>query len=322
MDPSRSTTCVDAAGQDFVPPLDVSGHEEGAARVDRDHLHGTVGNDTAPRLQCRVPWRSNAGPTPHSSPIYRSSISLNENERVSLAAQLEEVQVPEGQVLFNYGEPGDCLYVIRSGKAEVFFKDDTGTRIVLEDRRNGRRGRRAVAPGRRAAHRIRRGHGGAGRAPPGPGRPRSVPAQPPRGRHRPAEHAGGGGCASRGAPAAHGFAQRQRRSGGQADGRAEDCGLDRGLQREHPLSHDPRRLFAVSDRSSTYRWCPSRRCSIRSLRPADHGRALECHLPVRLRTAQPEPPGGQRPDPRRHRIRGQHQAPRWRSRTSTRRSTS
>ena len=57
---------------------------------------------------------------------------LDENERVSLAAQLEEVQLPEGQVLFNYGEPGDCLYVIRSGKAEVFFKDDTGTRIVLE----------------------------------------------------------------------------------------------------------------------------------------------------------------------------------------------
>jgi CRP/FNR family cyclic AMP-dependent transcriptional regulator len=57
---------------------------------------------------------------------------LDESERVTLAAQLEEVQMPEGQVLFNYGEPGDCLYVIRSGKAEVFFKDDTGTRIVLE----------------------------------------------------------------------------------------------------------------------------------------------------------------------------------------------
>ena len=57
---------------------------------------------------------------------------LDESERVTLAAQLEEVQIPEGQVLFNYGEPGDCLYVIRSGKAEVFFKDDTGNRIVLE----------------------------------------------------------------------------------------------------------------------------------------------------------------------------------------------
>src|SRR6266496_908405 len=57
---------------------------------------------------------------------------LDDGERVSLAAELEEVRVPEGQVLFNYGEPGDCLYVIRSGKAEVFFKDDTGTRIVLE----------------------------------------------------------------------------------------------------------------------------------------------------------------------------------------------
>jgi uncharacterized membrane protein len=57
---------------------------------------------------------------------------LDDGERVSLAAQLEEVQIPEGQMLFNYGEPGDCLYVIRAGKAEVFFKDDTGTRIVLE----------------------------------------------------------------------------------------------------------------------------------------------------------------------------------------------
>jgi CRP/FNR family cyclic AMP-dependent transcriptional regulator len=57
---------------------------------------------------------------------------LDDAERVSLAAQLDEVQLPEGQVLFNYGEPGDCLYIIRSGKAEVFFKDDTGNRIVLE----------------------------------------------------------------------------------------------------------------------------------------------------------------------------------------------
>jgi CRP/FNR family cyclic AMP-dependent transcriptional regulator len=57
---------------------------------------------------------------------------LDESERTTLAAQLEEVQIPEGQVLFNYGEPGDCLYVIRAGKAEVFFKDDTGNRIVLE----------------------------------------------------------------------------------------------------------------------------------------------------------------------------------------------
>jgi CRP/FNR family cyclic AMP-dependent transcriptional regulator len=57
---------------------------------------------------------------------------LDDNERVALAAQLEEVQFAQGQMVFSYGEPGDCLYVIRSGKAEVYFKDDTGTRIVLE----------------------------------------------------------------------------------------------------------------------------------------------------------------------------------------------
>ncbi len=57
---------------------------------------------------------------------------LDAGERVSLAAQLEEVRIPAGEILFHYGEPGDCLYVIRGGKAEVFFKDDTGSRIVLE----------------------------------------------------------------------------------------------------------------------------------------------------------------------------------------------
>jgi uncharacterized membrane protein len=35
-------------------------------------------------------------------------------------------------LLFSIGDPGDSLYVIRSGEVEVFVKDDTGQRIVLE----------------------------------------------------------------------------------------------------------------------------------------------------------------------------------------------
>src|SRR6185369_11472569 len=37
-----------------------------------------------------------------------------------------------GEVVFNYGDPGDAIYVISSGEVEVFFKNDTGERIVLE----------------------------------------------------------------------------------------------------------------------------------------------------------------------------------------------
>lgn len=57
---------------------------------------------------------------------------LDEGERADLAAQLEQVRYPAGQIIFNIGEPGDTLYVIASGEAEVFFKNDTGERIVLE----------------------------------------------------------------------------------------------------------------------------------------------------------------------------------------------
>jgi CRP/FNR family cyclic AMP-dependent transcriptional regulator len=57
---------------------------------------------------------------------------LDEQERSALATQLDEVQIPSGQMVFNYGDPGGALYVIRSGEVEVFFKNDTGERIVLE----------------------------------------------------------------------------------------------------------------------------------------------------------------------------------------------
>jgi len=57
---------------------------------------------------------------------------LDEQERSILAGQLDIVNFPAGQMLFNYGDPGDSLYVIRSGEVEAFFKDDTGERIVLE----------------------------------------------------------------------------------------------------------------------------------------------------------------------------------------------
>jgi CRP/FNR family cyclic AMP-dependent transcriptional regulator len=62
---------------------------------------------------------------------------LDEKDRAALAADLDVVRFPAGQLLFNYGDPGDSLYVIRSGEVEVFFKDDTGERIVLETAKAG-----------------------------------------------------------------------------------------------------------------------------------------------------------------------------------------
>ncbi len=57
---------------------------------------------------------------------------LDEEERTTLASQVEVVRHPAGHLLFSVGDPGESLYVIRTGVVEVFVKNDTGQRIVLE----------------------------------------------------------------------------------------------------------------------------------------------------------------------------------------------
>ncbi len=57
---------------------------------------------------------------------------LDEEERATLASQIDVVRHPAGHLLFSVGDPGDSLYLIRSGAVEVFVRNDTGQRIVLE----------------------------------------------------------------------------------------------------------------------------------------------------------------------------------------------
>ena len=57
---------------------------------------------------------------------------LDDNEREVLAQQLDAVSLPAGQLVFQINDPGGTMFVIRQGSVEVFFKDDTGERIVLE----------------------------------------------------------------------------------------------------------------------------------------------------------------------------------------------
>lgn len=57
---------------------------------------------------------------------------LDDEEREVLARQLDVVRLPAGDTVFHVDDPGGILYVIRQGCVEVFLKDDTGERIVLE----------------------------------------------------------------------------------------------------------------------------------------------------------------------------------------------
>ena len=62
---------------------------------------------------------------------------LDDQERATLAERLDIVQFKAGDVVFSRGDPGDSMYVVRSGEIEMWFKNDTGDRIVLETARDG-----------------------------------------------------------------------------------------------------------------------------------------------------------------------------------------
>jgi uncharacterized membrane protein len=56
---------------------------------------------------------------------------LNEDDRIALAKVVDELKVPEGHTLFQAGDPGDALFIVRVGQIELFIKDTAGQKIVL-----------------------------------------------------------------------------------------------------------------------------------------------------------------------------------------------
>lgn len=68
-------------------------------------------------------------------PIFLSNITmfglLNEGDRIALAEVIDELTIPEGHTLFQAGDPGDSLFIVRSGEIELYIKDTVGQKIVL-----------------------------------------------------------------------------------------------------------------------------------------------------------------------------------------------
>ena len=62
-------------------------------------------------------------------PLFRL---LDEEERTALAARLELLHVAAGDVLFNFGDPGDRMFIVRQGQVEIVAEDLTGQKIILE----------------------------------------------------------------------------------------------------------------------------------------------------------------------------------------------
>jgi CRP/FNR family cyclic AMP-dependent transcriptional regulator len=56
---------------------------------------------------------------------------LSESDRVDLSQSLERLHVPAGRLLFAAGDPGDCLYIIKSGSVELFVRNTVGDKVLL-----------------------------------------------------------------------------------------------------------------------------------------------------------------------------------------------
>jgi uncharacterized membrane protein len=62
---------------------------------------------------------------------------LDDTERAALAERLEVVSVRAGTILWHRGDPGDALYVVKSGAVQMWVKNDTGEKLLLETAREG-----------------------------------------------------------------------------------------------------------------------------------------------------------------------------------------
>jgi Predicted membrane protein len=56
---------------------------------------------------------------------------LNEHDRLALANVIDELKVPRHHTLFEAGDPGDSLFIVRGGEIELFITDTAGQKIVL-----------------------------------------------------------------------------------------------------------------------------------------------------------------------------------------------
>lgn len=61
-------------------------------------------------------------------PLFKS-VELNELE--ALASMMQQQSYPQGAVLFEKDQPGDAMYLIRTGRIRVFLRDPQGNEITF-----------------------------------------------------------------------------------------------------------------------------------------------------------------------------------------------
>ena len=62
---------------------------------------------------------------------------LDEEDRTALAEVIDSQPLAAGETLFQAGQPGESLFIVRSGEIELYIKDTAGQKIVLTVARAG-----------------------------------------------------------------------------------------------------------------------------------------------------------------------------------------
>lgn len=58
---------------------------------------------------------------------------LDADERAALAPLLESEHFAKAETIYHYGDPGDTIYIVRSGKMQVWVENDEGQRLVISE---------------------------------------------------------------------------------------------------------------------------------------------------------------------------------------------
>jgi uncharacterized membrane protein len=62
---------------------------------------------------------------------------LDEQERALLAERVDVARFDTGKTIFRRGDPGDALFVVKSGEVEISVQTDSGDTLVLEHAKSG-----------------------------------------------------------------------------------------------------------------------------------------------------------------------------------------
>ena len=57
---------------------------------------------------------------------------LSPEDRAALSSRLTPIRMSAGEMLFRSGDPGDSVFIVSKGEVEIFIRDDTGHKIILE----------------------------------------------------------------------------------------------------------------------------------------------------------------------------------------------